>query len=67
MGARRAGELHQMVMTGIGQIFEWYRDDLIEDDDEVVSGTVMSAVMSAVMSTVSTVMSPSNEYSDEYN
>jgi hypothetical protein len=35
MGALRAAELHQMGMTGIGQIFEWYRDDLIEDDDEV--------------------------------
>jgi hypothetical protein len=35
MGALRAVELSPFGMEGIGQIFEWYRDGLIEDDDEV--------------------------------
>ncbi|MGI9317124.1 MAG: TfuA-like protein [bacterium] len=35
MGALRAAELHQFGMRGVGQIFEWYRDMIIEDDDEV--------------------------------
>lgn len=35
MGALRAAELHTFGMRGVGRIFEWYRDLLIEDDDEV--------------------------------
>jgi hypothetical protein len=35
MGALRAAELDVFGMTGIGRIYEWYRDGLIEDDDEV--------------------------------
>jgi hypothetical protein len=35
MGALRAAELHPFGMVGIGEIFEWYRDGLIEADDEV--------------------------------
>lgn len=35
MGALRAAELHQFGMAGIGEIFEAYRDGLLEDDDEV--------------------------------
>lgn len=36
MGALRAAELADYGMVGIGTIFGWYRDGLIEDDDEVV-------------------------------
>ncbi|WP_299737738.1 TfuA-like protein [uncultured Roseobacter sp.] len=35
MGALRAAELHAFGMIGIGQIFEAYRDETLEDDDEV--------------------------------
>jgi hypothetical protein len=35
MGALRAAELHAFGMTGVGRIFEAYRDGVIEDDDEV--------------------------------
>ena len=35
MGALRAAELWQFGMVGIGAIFEDYRDNRIEDDDEV--------------------------------
>lgn len=35
MGALRAAELHSFGMVGIGRIFEWYRDGLLEADDEV--------------------------------
>jgi hypothetical protein len=35
MGALRAAELHAFGMTGVGQIFEDYRDGKLEDDDEV--------------------------------
>ncbi|MGW1154855.1 TfuA-like protein [Streptomyces rubiginosohelvolus] len=35
MGALRAAELHPFGMIGIGQIFEMYRDGIIEADDEV--------------------------------
>lgn len=35
MGALRAAELHTFGMIGVGEIFEWYRDGLIEADDEV--------------------------------
>ncbi len=35
MGALRAAELDVFGMTGIGRIYEWYRDGVIEDDDEV--------------------------------
>lgn len=35
MGALRAAELHDFGMQGVGQIFEWYRDGTLEDDDEV--------------------------------
>jgi hypothetical protein len=35
MGALRAAELHPFGMTGVGTIFEWYRDDVITADDEV--------------------------------
>lgn len=35
MGALRAAELHPFGMVGVGQIFEWYRDGVLQDDDEV--------------------------------
>jgi hypothetical protein len=35
MGALRAAELASFGMEGVGQIFEAYRDGLLEDDDEV--------------------------------
>jgi len=35
MGALRAAELHPFGMIGVGQIFEWYRDGVVKDDDEV--------------------------------
>jgi len=35
MGALRAAELAPFGMTGIGKVFEDYRDGVIEDDDEV--------------------------------
>lgn len=35
MGALRAAELHRFGMTGVGKIFEWYRDGVIMGDDEV--------------------------------
>jgi hypothetical protein len=35
MGALRAAELHTFGMIGIGEIFEWYRDGIIDGDDEV--------------------------------
>ena len=35
MGALRATELCDFGMVGVGQIFEWFRDGLLEDDDEV--------------------------------
>ena len=35
MGALRAAELHPFGMVGVGQIFEWYRDGVIDADDEV--------------------------------
>lgn len=39
MGALRASELDIYGMTGVGQIYEWYRDGVIEDDDEVAVAT----------------------------
>jgi hypothetical protein len=35
MGALRAAELHQFGMVGHGRIFEWYRNGVLTDDDEV--------------------------------
>ena len=35
MGALRAAELHQAGMVGVGRIFSWYRDGIIDADDEV--------------------------------
>lgn len=35
MGALRAAELYPFGVTGIGTIFEWYRDGVINGDDEV--------------------------------
>lgn len=35
MGALRAAELHAFGMVGHGTIFEWYKDGLIDGDDEV--------------------------------
>lgn len=35
MGALRAAELHMFGMRGVGNVFEAYRDGLLEDDDEV--------------------------------
>lgn len=35
MGALRAAELEAFGMIGVGTVFEWYRDGLLEDDDEV--------------------------------
>ncbi|NIS83192.1 MAG: TfuA-related McrA-glycine thioamidation protein [Anaerolineales bacterium] len=35
MGALRAAELHRFGMEGYGTVFEWYRDGLLDSDDEV--------------------------------
>lgn len=35
MGALRASELDTYGMIGVGRIYEWYRDGVIESDDEV--------------------------------
>ena len=35
MGALRAAELYPFGMEGVGEIFEWFRDGVIEADDEV--------------------------------
>jgi hypothetical protein len=35
MGALRAAELHTLGMAGHGRIFAWYRDGVIDGDDEV--------------------------------
>lgn len=35
IGALRAAELAAFGMEGVGTIFEWYRDGILEDDDEV--------------------------------
>lgn len=35
MGALRASELDFIGMVGIGQVYEWYRDAVTEDDSEV--------------------------------
>ncbi|ASJ71445.1 TfuA-like protein [Granulosicoccus antarcticus] len=35
MGALRAVELYPFGMKGVGQVFQWYRDGVITDDDEV--------------------------------
>ncbi len=39
MGALRASELDTYGMIGIGKIYEWYRDGVIEADDEVAVAT----------------------------
>lgn len=39
MGALRASELDVHGMIGVGSIYEWYRDGVIEDDDEVAVAT----------------------------
>ena len=35
MGALRAAELDVFGMIGIGRVYQWYRDAVLEDDDEV--------------------------------
>ena len=35
MGALRAAELDYLGMTGVGKIYEWYRDGVTEDESEV--------------------------------
>jgi len=35
LGALRAVELERFGMLGVGRIFEWFRDAILEDDDEV--------------------------------
>lgn len=39
MGALRASELDRHGMIGVGNIYGWYRDGSIEDDDEVAVAT----------------------------
>ena len=39
MGALRASELDVHGMIGVGRIYEWYRDGVLEDDDEVAVAT----------------------------
>ena len=39
MGALRASELDVHGMIGVGRVYEWYRDGVIEDDDEVAVAT----------------------------
>src|SRR5258705_13150484 len=35
MGALRAAELDYLGMIGVGQIYQWYRDEITEDESEV--------------------------------
>ena len=35
MGALRAAELDSFGMIGVGRVYQWYRDGILEDDDEV--------------------------------
>ena len=35
MGALRAAELHDFGMIGHGRVFQWFREEALEDDDEV--------------------------------
>jgi len=35
MGALRAAEMVRFGMIGVGQVFEWYRDGVVDGDDEV--------------------------------
>jgi hypothetical protein len=39
MGALRASELDTYGMIGVGKVYEWYRDGVIESDDEVAVST----------------------------
>lgn len=39
MGALRASELDTQGMIGVGKVYEWYRDGVIESDDEVAVST----------------------------
>lgn len=39
MGALRASELDTHGMIGVGKVYEWYRDGVIESDDEVAVTT----------------------------
>lgn len=39
MGALRASELDTHGMIGVGKIYEWYRDGVLESDDEVAVST----------------------------
>ncbi|WP_321420341.1 TfuA-related McrA-glycine thioamidation protein [uncultured Methanomethylovorans sp.] len=39
MGALRASELDVHGMIGVGRIYGWYRDGVLEDDDEVAVAT----------------------------
>jgi TfuA protein len=39
MGALRASELDTHGMMGVGKVYEWYRDGIIESDDEVAVST----------------------------
>jgi hypothetical protein len=39
MGALRASELDVHGMIGVGRVYEWYRDGVIESDDEVAIST----------------------------
>ncbi|WP_394339056.1 TfuA-related McrA-glycine thioamidation protein [Methanosarcina sp. UBA289] len=39
MGALRASELDTHGMIGVGNVYEWYRDGVIESDDEVAVST----------------------------
>lgn len=39
MGALRAAELDTQGMIGVGKVYEWYRDGVIESDDEVAVST----------------------------
>nr|WP_048120585.1 TfuA-related McrA-glycine thioamidation protein [Methanosarcina barkeri] len=39
MGALRASELDTHGMIGVGKVYEWYRDGVIESDDEVAVST----------------------------
>jgi hypothetical protein len=36
VGALRAADLHRLGMIGVGRIFAWYRDGMIDADDEIM-------------------------------
>ncbi len=64
MGALRASELDVHGMIGVGRIYEWYRDGIVEDDDEVAVATnpdTFEPVSSPMVNMRETLLAASNK------